>query len=159
VVKSPAAFDYEKLDWMNGVYLRAMSPQEYADALVDWIDHTGLGYDEGLVREIAPIVQEKLTRLDEFPSFAGFFFAFEAQPNPSPEVVAAAVEALEPVADWTEPGIESALRTMARELELPPGKAFQPIRIAVTGQKVSPGLFETLRVLGRETSLDRLRAV
>jgi len=159
VVKSPAAFDYEKLDWMNGVYLRAMGPEEYADALVAWVDYVGLGYDERLVREIAPLVQEKMTRLDEFPGYAGFFFSYEALANPAPEVVAAAVEALEPLDEWTEPGIESALRELARELDLPPGKAFQPIRIAVTGQKVSPGLFETMRVLGRETSLERLRAV
>ena len=158
VVKSPAAFDYEKLDWMNGVYLRAMSPLEYADALVDWVALAELGYDEERVRAIAPLVQEKLTRLDEFPAYAGFFFSFEPQPTSSPAVLAAAVDALEPVEDWTEPEIESALRGMAERLELPPGKAFQPVRIAVTGQKVSPGLFETLRLLGRETSLARLRS-
>ncbi len=156
VVKSPAAFDYEKLDWMNGVYLRAMSPDDYADALVDWIEYRGLGYEEAKVREIAPLVQEKLTRLDEFPAYAGFFFSFEAQPSPSPDVVAAAFEALEPVEDWTDSEIEAALRQMAAKLELPPGKAFQPVRLAITGQKVSPGLFETMRVLGRETSLERL---
>ncbi len=154
VIKSPAAFDYEKLDWMNGVYLRAMSSDEYADALVEWAGKRG--YDEAKVREIAPLVQEKMTRLDEFPAYAGFFFAFEAQPNPAPEVVAAAFEALQPVEDWTDSNIEAALREMAAKLELPPGKAFTPVRLAVTGQKVSPGLFETLRVLGRETSLSRL---
>jgi glutamyl-tRNA synthetase len=156
VVKSPAAFDYEKLDWMNGVYLRAMSPEEYADALVEWIEFRALGYDEAKVREIAPLVQEKMTRLDEFPAYAGFFFSYEAQPSASPEIVAAAFEALEPVEDWTDAAIEAALREMAAKLELPPGKAFQPVRLAITGQKVSPGLFETMRVLGRETSLERL---
>jgi glutamyl-tRNA synthetase len=162
VIKSPAAFDYEKLDWMNGVYLRAMSPQEYADALVDWVKYRGLSYDEDTVREIAPLVQDKMTRLDEFPDYAGFFFLESVQADPSlldPQVLHAAVDALEPLDQWTEPEIEAALREMAGKLDLPPGKAFQPIRLAVTGQKVSPGLFETMRVLGRETSLARLRAV
>jgi glutamyl-tRNA synthetase len=162
VIKSPAAFDYEKLDWMNGVYLRAMSPQEYADALVDWVKYRGLSYDEDTVREIAPLVQDKMTRLDEFPDYAGFFFLESVQADTSlldPQVLHAAVDALEPLDQWTEPEIEAALREMAGKLDLPPGKAFQPIRLAVTGQKVSPGLFETMRVLGRETSLARLRAV
>ena len=64
VIKSPAAFDYEKLDWMNGVYLRAMSPEAYADALVEFL---GPEWDEATVRKAAPLVQEKITRLGEFP--------------------------------------------------------------------------------------------
>src|SRR3989449_3377208 len=70
VVPSPAAFDYQKLDWMNGVYLRALPPEEYADALVEYL---GPEWDEQIVRRAAPLVQEKITRLDEFPAFAGFF--------------------------------------------------------------------------------------
>ena len=154
VIKSPAAFDYEKLDWLNGMYLRAMTAEAYADALVEWAGKRG--YDEPKVREIAPLVQEKMTRLDEFPGYAGFFFTFEPQPSTAPEVLAAAHQALEPVEDWNDDTIEAALREMAARLELPPGKAFQPVRLAITGQKVSPGLFETMRVLGKETSLARL---
>src|SRR5437773_1597743 len=71
VVPSPATFDYEKLDWLNGVYLRAMSPQKYADTLVEYL---GPAWDEEMVRRAAPLVQEKIERLDKFAEFAGFFF-------------------------------------------------------------------------------------
>jgi glutamyl-tRNA synthetase len=155
VVPSPATFDYEKLDWMNGVYLRAMSPEEYADTLVEYL---GAEWDEETVRRAAPLVQEKIERLDKFREFAGFFF-HDVEPDPAqldPAVVAAAREALERIAPWTAATIEAALRALAERLELSPRKAFQPIRVAVTGSTVSPGLFESLEVLGREESLRRL---
>ena len=64
---SPATFDYEKLDWMNGVYLRALPPEAYADAVVTWLREQGYDWDEDLVRRAAPLVQEKIARLSEFP--------------------------------------------------------------------------------------------
>jgi len=155
VVPSPATFDYEKLDWMNGVYLRAMSPQEYADTLVAYL---GPEWDEELVRKVAPLVQEKIERLDKFREFAGFFF-HDVEPDPdlldSP-VLQPAVAALEKLEPWTAEAIEAALRGLAEQLGLSPRKAFQPIRVAVTGSTISPGLFESLEVLGREESLRRL---
>jgi glutamyl-tRNA synthetase len=155
VVPSPATFDYEKLDWMNGVYLRAMPPEEYADALVEYL---GPEWDEEIVRNAAPLVQEKIERLDRFADFAGFFF-HDVEPDPEqldPAVLAAAREALEEVEPWTAEAIETALRGLAERLGLSPRKAFQPIRVAVTGSTVSPGLFESLELLGREESLRRL---
>ena len=157
VIKSPAAFDYEKLDWMNGVYLRAMSPQAYADTLVEFL---GPDWDGATVRKAAPLVQEKITRLGEFPEFAGFLF-HDVEPDPAdldPAVLAAASEALAGVEPWEAGRIEQALRSLAEQLELSPRKAFQPIRVAVTGSRVSPGLFESLEVLGRERSLARMRS-
>src|SRR5712691_5683803 len=157
VLPSPAAFDYQKLDWMNGVYLRAMSPQEYADALVEYL---GPEWDEQIVRRAAPLVQEKITRLDEFPAFAGFFF-HDVQPDRTQldaAVLAPARETLEHVEPWAAEPIEAGLRALAGRLGLPPRKAFQPIRVAVTGSTVSPGLFESLELLGREESLRRLSA-
>ncbi len=157
VLPSPAAFDYQKLDWMNGVYLRAMSPQEYADALVEYL---GPEWDEQIVRRAAPLVQEKITRLDEFPAFAGFFF-HDVQPDRTQldaAVLAPARETLEHVEPWAAEPIEAGLRALAERLGLPPRKAFQPIRVAVTGSTVSPGLFESLELLGREESLRRLSA-
>ncbi len=156
VVPSPATFDYEKLDWMNGVYLRAMSPEAYADALVEYL---GPSFSDEKVRQIAPLVQEKIERLDAFPSFAGFFFRDEVKSDASlldPAVLGPAREALEGVEPWQAGAIEQALRGLAERLELSPRKAFQPIRVAVTGSTVSPGLFESLEVLGREESLRRL---
>jgi glutamyl-tRNA synthetase len=155
IVPSPATFDYEKLDWMNGVYLRAMAPDEYADALVEYL---GPDWDEGLVRRVAPLVQEKIERLDAFPEFAGFFFHDVDPDGADPEVARAARETLRAVEPWEAEPIEEALRRLAERLELSPRKAFQPIRVAVTGSTVSPGLFESLEVLGRDESLRRLAA-
>ncbi len=155
VIKSPAAFDYEKLDWMNGVYLRAMSPEAYADALVEFL---GPEWDQAMVRKAAPLVQEKITRLGEFPEFAGFLF-HDVEPDPvdlDPAVLAAARETLAGVEPWAAVPIEETLRGLAERLELSPRKAFQPIRVAVTGSRVSPGLFESLELLGKERSLARL---
>jgi glutamyl-tRNA synthetase len=159
---SPATFDYKKLDWLNGMYLRAMSPDELADALVAYLREQGHDWDEALVRRTAPIVQEKIARLGEYPEFAGFFFreveVDRAQLDGSRPVLAAARERLAGVEPFAAEPIETALRGLADELGLPPRKAFQPIRIAVTGSKVSPGLFESLELLGRERSLARLSA-
>src|SRR6266545_1180208 len=135
VVPSPATFDYEKLDWMNGVYLRALPLDEYA---------------------------EELVRFGRFPEFAGFLFR-DVQPDPAlldggRPIVTAARHELERVEPFAAPEIEKALRGLAERLELSPRKAFVPIRVAVTGSKVSPGLFESLELLGKEETLRRLSA-
>jgi glutamyl-tRNA synthetase len=161
VQPSPATFDYKKLDWMNGVYLRALSPDEYADAIVEYL---GPGWDEEKVRRIAPLVQEKLTRLGEFPRWANFYFRDDVEPEDrsvlDPSVLEPAQQALAALETWTAPAIEAALRNLAGELGLKPAQTFQPIRMAVTGSKISPGLFESLELLGRDETLRRLgRAV
>jgi len=156
VQPSPAAFDYQKLDWMNGVYLRALPPEEYARTLVAYLREQGYDWDPELIAKAAPLVQEKIARLGEFPAFAGFLFA---RPEPGAvdgAVLPAAAEALERVEPFEAEPIEAALRELAERLGLKPRDAFQPIRLAVTGSKVSPGLFESLELLGREESLARL---
>src|SRR6266542_2135108 len=160
VVPSPATFDYEKLDWMNGVYLRALPPEQYADELVRRLRDEGYDWNEELVRRAAPLVQEKIERFGQFPEFAGFLFR-EVEPDPAlldgdAPVVAAARDELAAVEPFRAAEIEAALRGLADRLQLSPRKAFQPIRIAVTGSKVSPGLFESLELLGREEALKRL---
>ena len=162
VVPSPATFDYEKLDWLNGMYLRALPPDEYAGELVRYLRDDGYDWDEGLIRRAAPIVQEKIERFGQFPDFAGFLFR-EIEPDPAllngtAPVVSAAREELEGVEPFAAPEIEVALRALAERLELSPRKAFEPIRIAVTGSRVSPGLFESLELLGKEETLRRLSA-
>ncbi|MFL5919652.1 MAG: glutamate--tRNA ligase [Gaiellaceae bacterium] len=162
VVPSPATFDYQKLDWMNGVYLRALMQEEYADALARYLRETGHDWDEELVRRTVPIVQEKIERFGQYPDFAGFLFR-EVHPDPSlldgrAPIVAAARDELERVEPFTAPEIEAALRALAERLELSPRKAFEPIRVAVTGSKVSPGLFESLELLGKDETLRRLSA-
>lgn len=155
---SPATFDYQKLEHFNGIHLRALAPDDYADRLVVYLREQGYDWDEATARAAAPLVQEKISRLGQFPEFAGFFFQ---EPQAAPldgAVIGAAREALEPVEPFTADRIEEALRGLADRLELSPRKAFQPIRVAVTGSTVSPGLFESLELLGKDASLRRLRA-
>jgi glutamyl-tRNA synthetase len=156
VGKSAAVFDYDKLKHLNGLYLRALPPDEYADRLVAYLRERGYEWDEQRVRRAAPLVQEKIETLGDFPRFAGFFFA---RPQASAEdgaVLPAAAQTLAEVEPFEAPQIEEALRGLADRLGLKPREAFQPIRLAVTGSKVSPGLFESLELLGREESLERL---
>jgi len=159
VIKSPAAFDYEKLDWMNGVYLRALSPEEYAAELVAYLRETGNEWPEDRIRAAAPLVQEKIATFGEFPDFAGFLFG-DVEPDPEQldaRVLNAAADALAAVEPFEPEPIEAALKAMCEALELKPRQAFAPIRVAVTGSKISPGLYESLALLGREESLARLR--
>jgi glutamyl-tRNA synthetase len=162
VQPSPATFDYAKLDWMNGVHLRALPTNEYAHELLLWLGEHGYDWDAELVRKASPHVQEKIERLSDFPGFAGFLF-HDVQPDPAlldEDVLRAAADELESLESWDAASIEAALRALADRLELRPAKAFQPIRVAVTGSKVSPGLFESLELLGRDESLARIsRAV
>jgi glutamyl-tRNA synthetase len=157
---SPAVFDYDKLDWMNGVYIRALAPDEFADRLAAYLVEQGYDWDPGLVRRAAPLAQEKIAQLGDFPGYAGFLFRDVevdlAQLDGAGAVVRAARDALAGTEPFTTERIEATLRGLAEELELSPRKAFQPIRIAVTGSKVSPGLFESLELLGKERSLERL---
>ena len=157
VQRSPATFDYKKLDWMNGVYLRALSEEDYADTLIDYL---GPNWDAAKVRRIAPLVQEKLVRLGEFPRWARFYFQDDVEPeDPSlldPDVLSQGRDVLGELESWDAESIERALRALADELGLKPGQAFQPLRMAVTGSRISPGLFESLELLGREESLRRL---
>jgi glutamyl-tRNA synthetase len=156
---SPATFDYAKLDWMNGVYLRELPPERYAETLLEYLREQGYDWDEHRVRAAAPLVQEKIARLGEFPEFAGFLF-HDVEPDPAlldPDVLAAAAEALERVEPFTAERIEAALKELCERLGLKPRQAFPPIRVAVTGSKVSPGLYESLELLGREECLARIR--
>jgi glutamyl-tRNA synthetase len=155
---SPATFDYAKLDWMNGEYIRELPAGEFADRLVAYLEEQGLAWDAELVRRSAPHVQEKIAKLGDYPAFAGFLFE-EVAPDPSlldGRVLDEAATELAHVEPFQAPEIESTLRGLAERLGLKPREAFQPIRVAVTGSKVSPGLFESLELLGRERALARL---
>jgi glutamyl-tRNA synthetase len=159
VSASPAVFDYEKLAWLNGVHLRNLPPEEYADRVVTYLSEQGIDWDEELVRKAAPLVQEKIETLDQFPDYVRFLFE-EVKPPASTDgagpVLEAAQETLAGVEPFTAEAIERELRALAEQLALKPRDAFQPIRIAVTGSKISPGLFESLELLGRDETLRRL---
>jgi glutamyl-tRNA synthetase len=160
VGSSPATFDYAKLDWMNGVYLRALPPDEYASRLVGYLREQGSTWPEERVRAAASLVQEKIGRLDEFSGFAGFLF-HDVEPDASlldRRILGCAEYALGAVEPWTADAIEAALKKLCDELGEKPRTVYLPIRAAVTGSRVSPGLYESLELLGKETSLARLRA-
>jgi glutamyl-tRNA synthetase len=156
---SPGTFDYAKLDWMNGVYLRALSPREYADKLVLWVGEHGLDWPAARVHEAAPIVQEKIGRFDEFPAFARFLFE-DVEPDPAlldQRILREAGKALGAVQSWSASEIEAALKRLCEDLGEKPRAVYAPIRVAVTGSRVSPGLYESLELLGREVALERIR--
>jgi glutamyl-tRNA synthetase len=169
VARNPAAFDVAKLEWLNLHYIKQMSPDDLAGALVPFCELAGLGIDgdSGLrkLRAVAPFLVERLKRLDEAPSMVRFLFD-DVQPDDKAakalagrelylEEVRAALGALD---HWSSGAIEGALRGLADERGLKPKQAFQPIRAAVTGTLVSPPLFESLEILGREATLERLAA-
>jgi glutamyl-tRNA synthetase len=155
---SPATFDYAKLDWMNGVYLRSMTQEEYASALVTYLGEQGYDWDAELVWRAAPAVQEKIERLGDFPAFAGFLFS-DVQPDPAlldARILGAARTALGDAEPWTAETIEMRLKALCEELGEKPRQVYPPIRVAVTGSKVSPGLYESLELLGRDVALARI---
>jgi glutamyl-tRNA synthetase len=159
VGRSPATFDYAKLDWMNGVYLRALDPDAYADTVQEYLRERGIDWPEEDVRAMAPIVQEKVGRLGEIPSFTGFLF-HDVAPDPAAldkRILRSAQAALGDLESWTASEIETALKSVCAELGEKPRTVYGPIRVAVTGSKVSPGLYESLELVGRERTLERLR--
>ena len=156
---SPATFDYAKLDWMNGVYLRSLPVEEYAKALRTYLVERGSNWPEERIRASAPLVQEKISLLGEFPRFAGFLFG-DVEPDPAfldQRILGLAETALARLAEWDARRIETALKSLCSELGEKPKVVFGPIRVAVTGSRVSPGLYESLELLGRDESLRRLR--
>src|SRR3954470_3730976 len=159
VVPSPATFDYKKLDWMNGVYLRELQPEEYAHFLDRWLAEHDVVWPSDRVHATVPLVQEKIEKLSQYPDFVRFLFEDVSPPPDLDErAVRAAAERLAGLEPWTAEAIEQALRAVLEELGEKPRTGFQPIRLAITGSKISPGLFESVELLGREESLRRLSA-
>jgi glutamyl-tRNA synthetase len=158
VQSSPATFDFQKLDWMNGVYLRDLQPEEYALDLRKWLAERGIDWPAELVNATVPLVQEKIEKFSQYPDFVRFFFEDVSPDGADPEMSRLAHDRLAAVEHWDAATIEQALRELVEELGQKPRQAFAPIRLAVTGSKVSPGLFESLELLGRERSLARLSA-
>lgn len=167
VGKNPAAFDVAKLEWLNLHYIKQLSPAELADRLVPFCVRAGLpaDTDEGraALEAVAPLISERLKRLDEAPPMVAFLFGRRSPDEKAAKTLVghadylgAARSALEAIDRWTAPAIEEALRALAAERELKPKQAFQPIRAAVTGTLVSPPLFESLEILGRAETLARL---
>jgi glutamyl-tRNA synthetase len=166
---SPAAFDYQKLEWMNGVYLRALPTFDLAERLIAYLGEQGspLASQPERIVEVTPLAQEKIATLAEFEPLCSFLFgpieidqeAWErvAGHERAAEILAAAQASLADC-EWNVDAIEATLRAVCEELSLKPRVVFGLIRVAVTGTSISPGLFESLHLLGREEALARLAA-
>jgi glutamyl-tRNA synthetase len=167
VGRNPSSFDQAKLEWVNMHYIKALEPARLAALLVPFCERAGFDASgpEGLAKLIAvtPLLVERMKRLDEAPPMVRFLFertepddkaqkALEGQE----EYLAAVAASLGAIDSWDTPSIEAALRALADDREMKPKAAFQPIRAAVMGTLVSPPLFESLEILGREETLGRL---
>lgn len=163
-------FDLDKLDWLNGVYIRRLTPRELTARLVPFLERAGLPAGEQLdyVDQIVPLVQERLRKLSEGPALVDFFFAEQLDYEPhllvqkgsSPEeallMVAAARRRLAEVSDWQAAALESALDEVGAERGWKRGTFFMTLRVAVTGKTATPPLDQTMQVLGRRRVLERL---
>jgi glutamyl-tRNA synthetase len=161
VSKNPAVFDEKKLRHMNGVYIRELAPDELTRRLEERTGRRGLG-------DAVAISREKIQTLAEFWPLVAFLFdgpvddpaAFERTigAEGGVEALRAAREALSAVEPFAAGAIEQALRAVVEEREVKPGKVSQPVRVAIAGTTISPGIFESLELLGREPSLARIDA-
>jgi len=184
---NPARFDLKKCEAINAVHLRRLGTEDLAKRILPFLDREGLllgGEDGHLANEeewrtliaAVPLVQERMTVLSESIGMLGFLYTgegtderhkFQVNEADAEKVLtadawptlAAATVALEALTEWTTSGIDEALRTALIEgLGLKPKNAFTPVRVAVTGRRVSPPLFESIELLGRDRTLARLRA-
>ena len=172
VSKNPAVFDVAKLDWMNGEHVRALPSEEFMATARPFIE-AGLGHaltpeQWSRFAEVAPLIQERTKLLSEIAGQVRFLFVDEVDFDDDSwnkvmtadagAVLDAAVARLTEVGDWSAAEIEASLRSMLEELGLNARKGLQPLRVALTGSTVSPPLFESMTVLGREATLRRLSA-
>ncbi len=167
--KSPARFSYERLEWINGYYIRQLSPSELAERLVPFLAEAGFQVAKTDLEPVAPLIQERIKTLKEAVDKAAFFFREELSYEPAALVgkkmsveqtqraLRRARETLADLPDFTVETTEPALRALADELGLKAGQLFGVLRVALTGEQVSPPLLETMAVLGRQVSLRRLQ--
>jgi glutamyl-tRNA synthetase len=163
---NPARFDLKKCTAINGDHVRMLTAADIASRLIPYYAAAGMEVDESQLAPIVPLVQERIAVLTEAPEMTRFLFVDDvtipeelALDDAGRRVVRAALEALSALAEWTTESIEGALRgALIDGLGLKPRLAFGPVRVAVTGSRISPPLFESLEILGRDTSLERLGA-
>jgi glutamyl-tRNA synthetase len=162
VGKSAAIFDEKKLRWLNGRFMREMPLDEYVGAVAR---HLGRDPDKELQAACA-IAQEKAQTLEEVWPLIRFLFEppiddekawGKVMKEGTGEVLAAVADALDGIESFEPESIEAALAPLLERFDLKPGKLYQPIRVAITGTSISPGIFESLAALGRERTLERIR--
>ena len=175
VSPNPARFDLKKCTAINGDWIRALPAEEMAQRIVPFLQRAGLieepiaSEEWAVLMDAVPLVQERMETLGQAVGMLGFLFvdeaAFSIDPDQdvsdeqSQQVIGAALAALTALEAWNAEALEAALRgALIDDLGLKPKVAFGAVRIAVTGRRVSPPLFESLEILGRERSLRRLTA-
>ncbi len=178
VVPNPAVFDIERLNYLNGHYIRQMSEEAFRAAITRWCEH-GLGpdvprpIDQELVAQVSPLLRERVGRLDEIAPLVAFLFGYEAPAYPAAllaeklggdlgvarRVIDAALVALDAVSvgDWQKEPIEAAIRGMEEPLGLKLRKFVSVLYVAEMGRAQGIPLFDSMVLLGRERSLQRLR--
>jgi glutamyl-tRNA synthetase len=166
---SPAAVNFAKLDHFNGVYIRALEPADLAERLLPFFQQAGFDADLEHLQAIVPLIRERITTLEDALQMAGFFFQPSVNPDPTEligkdmtaaESSAAARQAYACMKQLESPDseeLEAALHAQAQALGLSAGQFFGILRVAITGQRVSPPLIETMELVGREQVLDRLQ--
>jgi glutamyl-tRNA synthetase len=172
VGSSPAVFDYAKLDWLNGVHIRMLSDEDLAARLKPFLAQAGIAIDtpekETLLLKIIPHIKERTKKLTDAAPLVDFFFA-DIAPPPADMLIGPKMEKhlslhalreckriVESVDPFDDPSLEKAMRDLGEELQLKPTQLFTIVRNALTGKSVTPPLFATMAILGRETCLTRL---
>ena len=165
-----AAVNFEKLDHFQGVHLRRMPVPLLAAALAPYFVAAGVQADPAMLERIVPLIQERITTFEDAPPLAGFFFRAsvacssadllvkDKTADESAAILQRAHALLAALPTMQHSAVNAALTALAAELALKPGQLFSPLRMAVTGQKVSPPLFESMELLGREVVLARIAA-
>jgi len=170
VSRNPARFDEVKLKWLNGVHIRTLSVDELARLLGDFLDeagdHPGVLEDPRFAGAVA-ISQEKIHTLADFWPLSGFIFAGPHDDPPAREkwlgedgraVLADVCTALAALAEFDQAGVQKALEQVLERLGCKPRAVYQPVRVAISGTTISPGIFESVALLGREETLRRIDA-
>ena len=175
ISKTAAIFNHEKLDWMNGVFLRELSQDGLIRKILPFLE-SGLPetvkqpVSKEYVSRLVPLIRERINTLAEAAKYADFFFLDELDyealsligkkmtPETTLEALKSAQEELSPLENFDHDSLEGTLRPLAEKLGLKAGQLFGSLRVAVTGRTAAPPLFETMTVLGRDRCLQRLRA-
>jgi len=170
ISKSPGVFDYKKLDWYNGQYIRNKKDSELAALLLPYMKEAGLTEDINRILTIVPLVKERLKTLSDVVPMVSYLFKEPDSPAPEDmifkkqtrEKTLECLEKAYPIVKTgldnskTDEEIETELCNLASSLEVKVNGVFMPIRISVTGSTVSPPLFDYIRLLGKEKTYSRI---
>jgi glutamyl-tRNA synthetase len=173
VSRNPARFDEVKLRWMNGVYIRSSAIEDLARAIEDYLERedpdaaAAVRADPARLLEAVRISQEKIQTLKDFWPLAGFLFTereldVKAKERwlspPSVEIAKQALAAMRAISEqeFDEVAVQRTLEALVKRLEVKPGSVYQPLRVAISGTSTSPGIFESIALLGREETLRRV---